>query len=74
VSGWCGEEFSYNHDYHLMKHLSHFVEVGAKRVETTGLVTMPGVWNPDGTLVVCCCGMPLSEQFAKHEQFQDGTV
>jgi glucosylceramidase len=28
--------FAYNHDYYLMKHLTHFVDVGARRVETSG--------------------------------------
>jgi hypothetical protein len=31
----AAKSFRYNHDYYLMKHLSHFVEVRAKRVETT---------------------------------------
>ena len=46
------KSFRYNHDYYLMKHLSHFVEVGAKRVETTGTCDDAlGFVNPDGGLV-----------------------
>jgi glucosylceramidase len=44
--------FRYNSDFYLMKHLSHFVEVGAKRVEITGTCDDSlGFVNPDGRLV-----------------------
>jgi glucosylceramidase len=47
-----------------MKYLSHFVEVGAKRVETTGTCDdAVGFVNPNGTLVV------LLRNAAQHEQF-----
>jgi glucosylceramidase len=46
------KSFHYNSDYYLMKHLSHFVDVGAKRLETTGTCDDAlGFVNPDGTLV-----------------------
>ncbi len=46
------KSFRYNSDYYLMKHLSHFVDVGAKRVETTGTCDDAlGFVNPDGALV-----------------------
>ncbi len=62
----AAKSFRYNHDYYLMKHLSHFVEVGAKRVETTGTCDDAlGFVNPDGTLVV------LLRNAAQHEQFVD---
>ncbi len=49
----AAKSFRYNHDYYLMKHLSHFVEVGAKRVETTGTCDDAlGFVNPDGTVVL----------------------
>jgi glucosylceramidase len=49
-----------------MKHLSHFVEVGAKRVETTGTCdNAVGFVNPDGAVVV------LLRNAAGHEQFVD---
>ncbi|HEY6376086.1 MAG TPA: glycoside hydrolase family 30 beta sandwich domain-containing protein, partial [Edaphobacter sp.] len=42
----------YNSDFYLMKHLSHFVDVGAKRLETSGTCDDAlGFVNPDGTLV-----------------------
>ncbi len=60
----AAKSFRYNHDYYLMKHLSHFVEVGAKRVETTGTCDdAVGFVNPDGTLVI------LLRNAAQHEQF-----
>ena len=30
----AAKTFRYNHDYYLLKHLTHFVDVGAKRVES----------------------------------------
>jgi glucosylceramidase len=45
--------FRYNHDYYLLKHLTHFVDVGAKRLDTTGTCDDAlGFVNPDGTIVV----------------------
>jgi len=42
-----------NPDFYLMKHLSHFVEVGAVRLETTGTCDDAVAFrNPDGTLIV----------------------
>jgi glucosylceramidase len=49
----AAKTFRYNHDYYLMKHLTHFVDVGAKRLESSGTCddTLAFV-NPDGTLVL----------------------
>lgn len=45
--------YKYNHDYYLLKHLTHYVEVGATRVETSGTCDDAlGFRNPDGTVVV----------------------
>ena len=45
--------FRYNHDYYLLKHLTHFVDVGAKRIETTGTCDDAlGFVNPDGSVVL----------------------
>jgi glucosylceramidase len=45
--------FRYNHDYYLLKHLTHFVDVGAQCVETTGTGDDALAFvNPDGTLVL----------------------
>jgi glucosylceramidase len=45
--------FRYNHDYYLLKHLTHFVDVGAKRLETTGTSDDAFAFlNPDGTTVL----------------------
>ena len=44
--------FRYNHDYYLLKHFTHFVDVGAKNLEPNGTCddTLAFV-NPDGTVV-----------------------
>jgi glucosylceramidase len=45
--------YRYNHDYYLLKHLTHFVDVGAKAVETTGTCDdVLGFVNPDGAVVL----------------------
>ena len=45
--------FHYTHDYYLMKHLTHFVEVGAVFVPNTGTCDDALVFqNPDGTLIL----------------------
>jgi glucosylceramidase len=60
------KSFRYNHDYYLMKHLSHFVEVGAKRVETTGTCDdAVGFLNPDGGLVFLLRNAAQREQFVE---------
>lgn len=45
--------FRYNPDYYLLKHLTHFVNVGAKRLETSGTCDDALAFaNPDGTTVL----------------------
>ena len=45
--------YRYNHDYYLLKHLTHFVEVGAQSVEATGTCDDALAFvNPDGTVVL----------------------
>lgn len=45
--------FQWNHDYYLLKHLTHFVEVGARMVEVSGTCDDAlGFVNPDGTHVM----------------------
>jgi glucosylceramidase len=45
--------FRYNHDYYLLKHVTHFVDVGARTVETTGTCDdVLAFLNPDGTIVL----------------------
>ena len=45
--------FRYNHDYYLLKHLTHFVEVGAKLVETIGTCDDALAFiNPDSSIAV----------------------
>jgi glucosylceramidase len=45
--------FRYNHDHYLLKHLTHFVRVGAKRIETSGTCDDAlGFQNLDGNIVL----------------------
>jgi glucosylceramidase len=47
--------FVYNHEYYLLKHVSHFVQPGARRVDTiswTGYENQLAFANPDGSVVV----------------------
>jgi glucosylceramidase len=45
--------YRYTHDYYLLKHLTHFVDIGAKSVEVTGTADDSLAFvNPDGTVVV----------------------
>jgi glucosylceramidase len=45
--------FRYNHDYYLLKHLTHFVDVGARSVETTGTCEDALAFlNPNGSVVL----------------------
>jgi len=47
--------YAYTHEYYLMKHLSHCVRPGARRLETvswTGYENQLGFLNPDGSTVV----------------------
>jgi glucosylceramidase len=55
--------FRYNHEYWLMKHLSHFVRPGAMRIDAiswTGYDDMLAFRNPDGSIVMVVQN-PLSE-------------
>jgi glucosylceramidase len=48
-----GKTFRYNHDYYLLKHLTHFVDVGAKLVDASGSCDDALAFvNPDGGVVV----------------------
>jgi glucosylceramidase len=49
----AAKTFHYNHDYHLLKHLTHFVDVGARIVEVSGTCDDAlGFVNPNGTVVL----------------------
>jgi len=48
--------FSYNYEYYLMKHLSHYVKPGAKYLGTTGTFNnLLAFINPDKSIVVIAC-------------------
>jgi glucosylceramidase len=45
--------YRFNHDYYLFKHLTHFVDVGARRVEATGTCDDALAFlNPDGSVAL----------------------
>ena len=45
--------YQFNHEYYLLKHISHFVQPGAKRLRTQGLlVEALAFLNPDKSVVV----------------------
>ncbi len=47
--------FRYNYEYYLIKHLSHYVQAGAKRLETmtlTGYDNLLVFANPDKSVVI----------------------
>jgi glucosylceramidase len=45
--------YKYNYEYYLLKHLSHFVKPGAKRLETSGAFNnLLAFINPDKSIVV----------------------
>jgi glucosylceramidase len=49
----AAKTFRYTHDYHLFKHLTHFVDTGARNLEPTGTCDDALAFvNPDGTVVV----------------------
>ena len=44
--------FRYTHDYYLLKHLTHFVDIGARRLDTSGTCDDALAFlNPNGTIV-----------------------
>jgi len=49
----AANSFKYTHDYFVFKHLTHFVDVGAILLQTSGTCDDAlGFRNPDGTLVL----------------------
>jgi glucosylceramidase len=45
--------YKYNYEYYLMKHLSHFVKQGAKKLNTTGSFdNLLAFINPDKSIVI----------------------
>lgn len=55
--------YRYNYEYYLIKHFSHFVKPGARRLETSGAFTnLLAFINPDKTLVVVACNESDAEK------------
>ena len=63
------KKFRYTLEYYVMKHISHFVQPGAKRLCTTRTVTDDDTTvkslafvNPDGKVVLACCNENQAEE------------
>ena len=62
--------YHFNHDYYLLKHLTHFVDIGAKSIEITGTCDDALAFrNPNGTVV-----MLLRNELAKTQIVQVQTL
>ena len=49
----ASHSYRFNHDYYLLKHLTHFVDVGAQRIKTVGTMDDALAFrNPDHSLIV----------------------
>lgn len=49
----AAKTFRYNHDYYLLKHLTHFVDVGSRRLDTSGTCDDALTFkNPDGSIAI----------------------
>jgi glucosylceramidase len=49
----ASKKYRYNHDYYLLKHLTHFVELGARILQTTGTCDDALAFvNPDKSVVL----------------------
>ncbi|WP_446742588.1 glycoside hydrolase family 30 protein [Silvibacterium acidisoli] len=58
--------FRYNHDYYLLKHLTHFVDKGAKTLETNGTCDDALAFaNPDGSMVLLLRNEQAHEQLVQ---------
>ncbi len=44
--------YAYTYEYYVMKHYSHFIKQGAKRLKTSGYGNIMAFANPDGSIVV----------------------
>jgi glucosylceramidase len=55
--------FRYNHEFYLLKHLSHFVKPGAKFLRSSGTFTdLMAFINPDNSLVVVLHNDKITDQ------------
>jgi len=49
----AAKSFGYTHDYHLLKHLTHFVDLGARNLVTSGTCDDAITFvNPDGSIIL----------------------
>jgi len=49
----AAKTFRYTHDYYLLKHMTHFVDVGARTIEVTGTCDdVLGFLNPDKSVIL----------------------
>ncbi len=67
----------YNPEFHLMKHLTHFVKPGSKKIKTQGWEDVIAFVNPDGSKVVLLYNPNAEEKLIKirvNEQSFEGTL
>ncbi|MDR1408303.1 MAG: beta-glycosidase [Tannerella sp.] len=57
--------FRYNPEYYLMKHLSHFVKPGARRLATEGSENVLAFVNPDGAVIILTANAEMRAQTFK---------
>jgi len=55
--------YNYSNEYYLLKHVSHFVKVGAKKLDTTGeFKDILAFLNPDNSIVVIVANQTQEEK------------
>ena len=60
------KKYRFNNDYYLLKHLTHFVDVGARVLETTGTWDNALAFaNPDGSVVLLVRNEPAHSQIVE---------
>lgn len=46
------KSFEYSHEFYVMKHFSHFIQPGAKRIQTSDYNNLLAFKNPDGSIII----------------------
>ena len=65
--------YTYTFEYYVMKHYSHFVAKGAKRLETSGYEDLLAFMNPDKSIIVIA-GNLTSEKRSLKIRINDKTI
>ena len=73
-------EYTFNHEYYVFKHLSHFVQPGARFIRTlsyTGYENILSFVNPDGSIVIAAqndMSVPMPISFAAKGKIIEATL